>query len=63
MVMSLPTKDDSKCVDICMHIAYKYPHTLKIKPFLPNCIGALDGKHVCLIQPPESGFMYYNYRY
>ncbi|PNF17964.1 hypothetical protein B7P43_G17757 [Cryptotermes secundus] len=27
----------------------------------PNCIGAVDGKHIRIICPDESGFMYWNY--
>ncbi|XP_069588388.1 uncharacterized protein [Ranitomeya imitator] len=28
----------------------------------PNCIGAVDGKHVRVIQPPRSGSVFYNYK-
>lgn len=28
----------------------------------PNCIGAIDGKHIRLIQPTGTGSLYYNYK-
>lgn len=38
-------------------IADNYQHAWK----LPNCLGALDGKHIRLRCPPHSGSLYYNY--
>ncbi|PNF14277.1 hypothetical protein B7P43_G07084, partial [Cryptotermes secundus] len=29
----------------------------------PNCVGAMDGRHVRVIQPTHTGSMYYNYKH
>lgn len=51
--MSEPTKD--KWIEISKGF--------EINAKFPNCIGALDGKHIRMIQPQNSGSLYYNYKH
>lgn len=51
--MSEPTKE--KWIEISKGF--------EIHAKFPNCIGALDGKHIRMIQPENSGSLYYNYKH
>jgi len=53
MVMPEPTKD--KWIEISKGF--------EINAKCPNCIGALDRKHIRMIQPQNSGSLYYNYKH
>jgi hypothetical protein len=40
----------------------KMAETFENHAQFPNCIGAVDGKHIRIYQPPHSGSLYYNYK-
>jgi hypothetical protein len=50
--MPMPKENDWKTISI------KFREVWKIL----NCIGALDGKHVIIEAPPNSGSLYFNYK-
>ncbi|XP_064469243.1 uncharacterized protein LOC135383875 [Ornithodoros turicata] len=52
LVMKPPTKSEWE------EIALGYAHTWNF----PNCLGAVDGKHVQIVAPKKSGSMFYNYK-
>lgn len=52
LYLSSPTEEDWKK---CIHGYWRRWN-------IPNCVGSVDGKHVRLRCPPNSGSLYYNYK-
>ena len=52
--MCMPEMTKQKWEDVAKGF-FKYAH-------FPNCIGAIDGKHIRIIQPADTGSLYYNYK-
>lgn len=50
--MSVPTKDTLKKIAENFYNIWNFPH----------CIGAIDGKHVRVLCPKNSGSMFFNYK-
>lgn len=51
-VMPTPTLEQWKKIEDGFRTKWNYP----------NCIGAIDGKHVVFEKPPKSGSLFYNYK-
>ena len=51
--LSLPSKEK------WLQIAQEF----EMRANFPNCIGAVDGKHIRIIKPSHSGSIYYNYKH
>ena len=54
-IHSLQTPDTE---DEWLQIAQDFQHKWQF----PNCLGAVDGKHINIVPPPNSGSTYYNYK-
>lgn len=52
-VMPVPSKEDWKRIEDGFRIQWNYP----------NCCGAIDGKHVVLDKPANSGSLFFNYKH
>ena len=50
--MPPPTEDDWKRIEYGFRTRWNFP----------NCVGALDGKHVALRKPANTGSLYFNYK-
>lgn len=50
--MKVPTQAD--WIEIASGFAMRWQ--------FPNCLGAVDGKHVAITAPPNSGSLYFNYK-
>nr|XP_021186521.2 uncharacterized protein LOC110373544 [Helicoverpa armigera] len=50
----MPIPDEQKWMDIAKEFYEKWNY--------PNCIGALDGKHIEIFAPPNSGSLFFNYK-
>lgn len=51
----LPTCNKTMWLDIA--------NKFKKKANFPNCLGAVDGKHIRIIHPPRSGSLFFNYKH
>lgn len=52
IVMPIPDEEKWKKIEKAFSEKWNYP----------NCIGALDGKHIEIVSPPKSGSLYFNYK-
>ncbi|XP_049964854.1 uncharacterized protein LOC126485689 [Schistocerca serialis cubense] len=51
-VIPTPKEEDWQCIAQQLWDVWNFP----------NCIGAIDGKHVAIVAPPNSGSQFFNYR-
>lgn len=57
----------AKLQPICLPPSNSIDWPVKAEEFndlwnFPNCMGAIDGKHIAIQAPPDSGSLYYNYK-
>ena len=51
-VMPKPKKEDWQRIELGFRHRWNFP----------NCLGAVDGKHISVNKPPESGTLFHNYK-
>lgn len=54
MVSELPNLNEPDWLEISNDFNAKWN--------FPNCLGAVDGKHIAIKCPPNGGTLYYNYK-
>ena len=57
-----PTELKPPTAEDWQRIAQRFAHRFAQRWNFPNCVGALDGKHIVIQAPKNSGSMFYNYK-
>lgn len=47
---------------ITMELLLEIASQFEKRTHFPNCIGAINGKHICIMKPYQSGSLFHNYK-